>query len=52
MAKKKAKDEMIPPIRVHSELKKALTEEGEKLGLDLTAYIRHLLVTDPRRKKK
>jgi hypothetical protein len=51
MTKKDAKRESLPPIRVDAKLKKELETEAEREGLDLTAYIRRLLITDPRRKK-
>ena len=52
MGKSGLKTERLPMIRVNPKLKKELEKESENIGLDLSAYIRHLLITDPRRKKK
>jgi len=48
--KQSNKDEIIG-LRVTRSLKQALQKEADAQGLDMTSYIRHLLTTDPRRKK-
>lgn len=54
MAKKpasvKKKDRLN--LRLTESLRDELEREAAAQGLDLSAYIRHMLVTDPRRKKK
>lgn len=52
MPKKPLKNATLPPVRIDTKLKKELEAEAGEMGLDLSAYIRYLLVTDPRRKKK
>jgi predicted DNA binding CopG/RHH family protein len=38
-------------FRITDHLRDELEQEASEQGLDLSAYIRHLLLTDPRRQK-
>lgn len=45
------KDEKLA-LRLTKQLRAELEKEAAAQGLDLSTYIRHLLITDPRRKLK
>ncbi len=49
MAKKAKAAQLV--IRIDSHERKALEKEPDALGLDLSAYLRHLLHTHPKREE-
>jgi hypothetical protein len=50
VAAKKTKDEVVG-LRLATDFKAMLKKLGEKEGLELTAFIRHLLYTHPKIQK-